>query len=291
MRPGRGHHGDVTGRRAIFLDFDGTYADRGLVPEAHVGTVRAARAAGHAVFLCTGRPRAMLSAEVLRAGFDGLVAAAGGYVEVAEQVVLDRRFPAELARRALAVLDEHDVAYLLEAPEAVYGPPGVAERLRALLVDHFSDPAEGEGTSSGRDGTADILAQLRPSSELGEASFGKVTIFDSPVSVTTLAAAIGDGVGVIPSSIQGMGDSAGELYLRGVHKAVGMEVAVAHLGLGRAATVAFGDSLNDVEMLEYAAVGVAIDGGHPDVLAVADHVAQGPEREGLVAAFAELGLL
>lgn len=280
----------MTGRRAIFLDFDGTYADRGLVPEGHVGAVRAARAAGHAVFLCTGRPRAMLSADVLRAGFDGLVAAAGGYVEVAEQVVLDRRFPAELARRALAVLDEHDVAYLLEAPEAVYGPPGVAERLRALLAGHFSEPAGGAGPA-GRDGTADILAQLRPASELGEASFGKVTIFDSPVSVTTLAAAIGDGIGVIPSSIQGMGDSAGELYLLGVHKAVGMEVAVAHLGLARADTVAFGDSLNDVEMLEYAAVGVAIDGGHPDVLAVADHVARGPEQEGLVAAFAALGLV
>lgn len=279
----------MTGRRAIFLDFDGTYADRGLVPAGHVGAVRAARAAGNAVFLCTGRPRAMLSADVLRAGFDGLVAAAGGYVEVAEQVVLDRRFPAELARRALAVLDEHDVAYLLEAPEAVYGPAGVADRLRALLADYVSEPADGAGRS-GRDGTADILALLRPSSDLGEASFGKVTIVDSPVSVTSLAAAIGDGVGVIPSSIQGIGDSAGELYLRGVHKAVGMEVAVAHLGIDRADTVAFGDSLNDVEMLEYAGVGVAIDGGHPQVLAVADHVAQGPEQEGLVAAFAALGL-
>lgn len=279
----------MTGRRAIFLDFDGTYADRGLVPAGHVGAVRAARAAGNAVFLCTGRPRAMLSADVLRAGFDGLVAAAGGYVEVAEQVVLDRRFPAELARRALAVLDDHDVAYLLEAPEAVYGPPGVADRLRALLADYVSDHADGAGVA-GRDGTADILALLRPSSDLGEASFGKVTIVDSPVSVTSLAAAIGDGVGVIPSSVQGIGDSAGELYLRGVHKAVGMEVAVAHLGIDRADTVAFGDSLNDVEMLEYAGVGVAIDGGHPQVLAVADHVAQGPEQEGLVAAFAALGL-
>lgn len=279
----------MTGRRAIFLDFDGTYADRGLVPAGHVGAVRAARAAGNAVFLCTGRPRAMLSADVLQAGFDGLVAAAGGYVEVAEQVVLDRRFPAELARRALAVLDEHDVAYLLEAPEAVYGPPGVADRLRALLADYVSDHADGAGVA-GRDGTADILALLRPSSDLGEASFGKVTIVDSPVSVTSLAAAIGDGVGVIPSSVQGIGDSAGELYLRGVHKAVGMEVAVAHLGIDRADTVAFGDSLNDVEMLEYAGVGVAIDGGHPQVLAVADHVAQGPEQEGLVAAFAALGL-
>lgn len=274
----------MTGRRAVFLDFDGTYADRGVVPAGHVAAVRAARAAGHRVFLCTGRPKSMLSAHVLDAGFDGLVAAAGGYVEVGERVLLDRRFPAELAARVLTVLDAHDVAYLLEAPDAVDGRPSVEGRLRALLAGHFADP-------SGRDGMADILVSLRTSEDLSGASFGKVTIFDSPVAVATLAEAIGPGVGVLPSSIQGMGDSAGELYLVGVHKAAGMEAVVEYLGLERRDVIAFGDGPNDLEMLQYAGVGVAIDGGHPDVIAAADSVTLGPRYEGLVAAFAALGLI
>ena len=51
-------------RRAIFLDVDGTYAIHGKVPDAHVGAVRAARAAGHKVFLCTGRPVSALTREL-----------------------------------------------------------------------------------------------------------------------------------------------------------------------------------------------------------------------------------
>lgn len=271
-------------RKAVFLDFDGTYADRGVVPAGHVAAVRAARAAGHLVFLCTGRPKSMLSDHALEAGFDGLVATAGGYVEVEEQVVLDLRFPADLAARALAVLDAHDADYILEAPEALHGRPGIGERVRTLLAGHFAD-------ATGRGGPQDILAQLRTSTDLSGAAFGKVTIFFSPVPVAALAEAIGDGVGVIPSSLEGMGDSAGELYVAGVHKAAGMEVVVEHFSMERRDVIAFGDGLNDVEMLEYAGIGVAIDGAHPEVLAAADHVAPGPQHEGLAAAFAALGLI
>ncbi|NTV39192.1 MAG: HAD hydrolase family protein, partial [Demequinaceae bacterium] len=62
------------GQRAIFLDVDGTYAHHGLVPPAHAAAVRAARAGGHLVFLCTGRPVSLLPQHLTAAGFDGVVA-------------------------------------------------------------------------------------------------------------------------------------------------------------------------------------------------------------------------
>lgn len=273
-------------RRAVFLDVDGTYAHRGVVPAGHVTVVRAARARGHAVLLCTGRPRSMLQPRLLEAGFDGIVAAAGGYVEVAGSVLVDRRFPVELAQRTLEVLDAHDVAYILEAPEVLYGPPGVDERLHELLRDHLR-PADGED----REGPVDILDALRMAADLSSASFGKVTVFGSPVPVTALVEEIGPGVGALPSSIPGMGESAGEIYLVGVHKAVGIELVSEHLGIPRRDVIAFGDGMNDLEMLAHAGIGVAILGADPRVIAAADRTAEGPETEGLVAAFAELGLV
>lgn len=226
----------------------------------------------------------MLLPSVL-AEFDGFVASAGGYVDVGGRVLADQRFPPELGRRLVALLDEHDVAYLLEAPDAVYGPVGVDRRLATLLAGHLrsSDTPE-------REGPRDILDVLQMAPDLSTTSFGKVTYFESPVAGTELIGELGGMVGVLPSSIPDMGDSAGELFLPSVHKAVGIGVAIDHLGIDREQVVAAGDGLNDLEMLQFAAVAVAIEGSDPRVLAVADHVAARPHEQGLAAAFAVLGL-
>jgi len=273
-------------RRAIFLDVDGTYAHRGEVPPAHASAVRAVRAAGHAVLLCTGRPTSMLPERILAAGFDGIVASAGGYVEVGGEVLTDLRFPAPLAARALAVLLAHDVAFVLEAPDALHGPPGLDRRLAHLLAGLLLP--EPSGTPQG---PRDLLDGLTMSDDLAGTSFAKITCFDSPVPVTALRAEIGGPLSVLPSSIPGMGAAAGELYLEGVHKAVGMRVAARRLGVAIEDVVAFGDGLNDLEMLAEAGIGVAIEGADPRLIAVADRLAAGPEQAGLVDAFGELGLL
>lgn len=142
-------------KRAIFLDFDGTLAHLGEVPPAHVEVVRAARAAGNAVMLCTGRPKSMLPARRLVAGFDGIVASGGGYVEVAGEVLSDRRFPAAVATRAVRTLTRHRVAFLLEAPDALYGLPGIDAVMAARLGAGRLAHEEGDGG-----GPRDVLERL-----------------------------------------------------------------------------------------------------------------------------------
>ena len=269
--------------RAVFLDIDGTYANRMVVPEAHRAAVRAARAAGNAVLLCTGRPRSMVPEPVLATGFDGFVGAAGAYVEVDGQVLADVRFPARVASRAVALLGAHDVAFILEAPEALYGPPGVGRRLAERFAKRFPDLPAG--------GPRDILDPLRTDGDLTRVSFGKITCFDSPVPLPALVREIGPEVALLPSSVPGMGDSAGEIYLLGVDKAVGMRMAADRLGVPMERVVAVGDGLNDLEMLAAAGTAVAVEGADPRLLALADRVVPGPDHAGLATLFAELGLV
>lgn len=269
---------------AVFLDVDGTYADYGVVPEGHARAVRAVREAGHRVLLCTGRPVSMLPAGILAAGFDGLVASAGAYVEVAGQVLVDRRFPADLAARTVKALDAHDAVYILEAQESLHVPLKASERLRVILDAHFMRAPEGPVGSSA------ILDALCPASDFSAVPFAKVSVFDSPVAMERLVEEIGEGIAFVANSVADEGRHAGELYQRGISKADGVAAVIAHLGIARKDTIAVGDGANDVEMIAYAGVGIAIEGSAPEVLAVADRTAAPPRQEGLVDAFARLGL-
>ena len=70
----------------IFLDIDGTLvntsANPEFIPESAVKAVRQARANGHQIYLCTGRSKAEIYDFITEVGFDGVIGAAGGFIEV-----------------------------------------------------------------------------------------------------------------------------------------------------------------------------------------------------------------
>lgn len=271
--------------RAVFLDVDGTYADHGVVPEGHVRAVRAARQAGHKVLLCTGRPLSMLPDSITGAGFDGIVASAGAYVEIAGEVLADKVFPADLARRTIAALDAHNAVYILEAQKSLHVPAAAKERLRTIIEGHFK-PVPGGPPS----GASAILDSINPREDGEDTTFAKISVFDSPVAMQQLVAEIGDGIAVVENSIAKEGQHAGELYQRGISKADGVAAAIAHLGIAQQDTIAVGDGENDLEMIAFAGIGVAIQGSSPQLIALADLTAAPPQQEGLIAVFAKLGI-
>ncbi|MEF2074654.1 HAD family hydrolase [Consotaella aegiceratis] len=268
----------------IFLDVDGTYADYGVVPEAHVTAVAEARARGHRVLLCTGRPACMLSGFLAEADFDGIVAGAGAYVEVGGRVLRDERFPPDLADRAVDILDAHKVAYILESPETLHGPPDIAAR-RAAVFEKLRSAA------GGRRSIPTSLFTIETGPRRRGAQFSKITVFDSSVPVGKLGELIGPEVATLPSSLPNLGSSAGEIFLADVHKALGAQLAALEFGAEARDVMAVGDGLNDLEVLEWAGIGVAIEGADPALLAVADRTAPGPERAGLARLFGDMGLI
>ena len=270
--------------KTVFIDFDGTFADHGQIPPGHLEAVRVARAAGHRVFLCTGRPKVMVPRRFRESVFDGLVCAAGGYVEIGGQVLADVRFPPELASRTAALLAAAQATFLLEAPDELFSTPAAAVRIHEIFHGVMW-PADSEN------GPEELLGALRTPDDLTACSFGKVSVLDAPVPVTELAVAIGPEIGALPNSVTGFGGHAGELYQLGVDKAVGVRVVEAHLGLRRADIIAIGDGHNDIEMLEYAGVGVAVAEAPPAIREVAQLTIPGPASAGLVEGFERLGLI
>ena len=77
------------------------------------------------------------------------------------------------------------------------------------------------------------------------------------------------------------GDKAVEVTAVGVNKAAGLAEVAEELGIEAKDVVAFGDYPNDVPMLAWAGLGVAVANAHAEVLAVADEVTASNDEDGV----------
>ncbi|WP_101776365.1 Cof-type HAD-IIB family hydrolase [Pasteurella oralis] len=72
-----------------------------------------------------------------------------------------------------------------------------------------------------------------------------------------------------------------DLFDEHISKASGIAAAIQHFGFTMQNVMAFGDGLNDIEMLTMAGVGVAMGNAHQQVKVAADHVTLHIEEEGI----------
>jgi hypothetical protein len=79
-----------------------------------------------------------------------------------------------------------------------------------------------------------------------------------------------------------------EISATGVDKAMALGELCATLGVSAAEVVAFGDMPNDVPMLRWAGLGVAVANAHPDALAAADDLTASNAEDGVALALERL---
>lgn len=72
-----------------------------------------------------------------------------------------------------------------------------------------------------------------------------------------------------------------EFAAAGITKGSGLDFLAAHMGFTPERTIAFGDGENDVELVEWASYGIAVDNAHPRVKAVADWICPSAEVQGV----------
>ena len=73
-----------------------------------------------------------------------------------------------------------------------------------------------------------------------------------------------------------------EILPKGVDKATAIEKLLLMLRCTREELICFGDGYNDMTMLEYAGMGVAMGNAKDEVKAVADYITSGNDEDGIV---------
>ena len=74
-------------------------------------------------------------------------------------------------------------------------------------------------------------------------------------------------------------------------KAKGIEALLQHLTVDRSEAIAFGDGKNDIEMIQFVGMGVAMGNAHPDVFPHANYVTKHVDEGGISHALKELNIL
>ena len=101
--------------KILFFDVDGTLVGfDGKMSESTKLALREARKNGHKIFLCTGRSYNQIYDFLLDFGFDGIVAAAGGYVEYQGKTIFHDVFGEKLVQNVLDKIENTETALIIQ---------------------------------------------------------------------------------------------------------------------------------------------------------------------------------
>ncbi len=270
--------------KLIFLDIDGTLTPAGsnVPPESAMQAIRKAQAHGHKVFLCTGRNLAML-APVLAYGFDGVVASAGGYITVGDTVIYDQPMTQEQFETALTALHESGVFCTIEGRDATYGDENLGDFLQGT-----------EGGNSEIERWRKALAEdldIRPMQQYDGCPIYKIVFMCQEAwQLEKARSLVEKDFTFVCQTVVAHGCLNGELINRAFDKGRGILRICEYLGVDVADTYGFGDSMNDLEMIDTVGYSVAMENGDPTIKAHSDYVCPSVEDDGLAIAFEKLNL-
>lgn len=274
-------------KKLIFLDIDGTLTEPGsnVPPASALEAVRGAQANGHKVILCSGRNYGMLS-PLLQYGFDGLVGSAGGYIEYGGKVVYDCPMTPEQQEKVLSVFAESGIYRTVESKNGTYTDEGFKVFLR--------ENAKASGNSELLRWREQLEKDLgiRPMSEYqGEPVYKIGFMCRKAEDLREPMRILGDSFAFCIQGTDEWGGINGELINKAFNKGMAVERLCGYLGAAVEDAIAFGDSMNDLQMIETAGVGVCMDNGSPALKERADLVCPSVSKDGLYAGFRELKLI
>jgi Cof subfamily protein (haloacid dehalogenase superfamily) len=254
--------------RLVVCDIDNTLVRFPDPPSPRaIDTIRAARATGVTVALATGRAfrRARPVAQILEIDAPVICNHGGSIRDASTGEIIHREtMPRALARQIVSWLQAQNVQLLLFDGDLVYHDCTTDE-----VVPDFQVYTRGEQSIFTRDvlqalpqETEIVLSTSRDRDHLARVFDRAQARFDSVARVLYTHP---HGLDIMPPS----------------SKAQSVAWLAAHLDVPQAQVMAIGDGSNDVDMLVWAGLGVAIGDGAPEALAAADVVAPHFEQDGL----------
>ena len=277
-------------KKAVFIDIDGTLFDHETseIPESAYRALAMAKENGHLLFLCTGRPRPDIGESILQLPMDGMILSCGAHVLVGGHCLYKAVFPQQELVSLLSYMEKHDIGFALEGSDRNYLSP-----LTFTLFHSFVSTDNKVNSEMARS----IMAQsgMHPIHEMHDRDMEqilKISIFSkNREAAHAMLAALPEHLYGFLYENRDIDVLNGEISIRGINKATGMNHILAYYQIPLADTIAIGDSLNDLEMLNHAQLGIAMGNAMEQVKQQADHVSDTIGQDGFYKALQYAGII
>jgi Cof subfamily protein (haloacid dehalogenase superfamily) len=253
--------------RLVATDLDGTVIrSDGSISERTKQMLAAVEEAGAVLVLVTGRPPRWMPPIVEATGHRGVAICANG------ALIYDLHTSSVVRHNLLSTSALADIVAALRRDV-----PGIA-----FAVERHDSGFAHEPAYRPRWDSSDAKA-VRPIEELLADGASKLLGRHEGMGADELLAAAHRSVGHLGTLTHSSSDGLLEISAVGVSKASALAELAAEHGIDAAEVVAFGDMPNDIPMLSWAGLGVAVANAHPEVIAVADEVTASNDDDGVAA--------
>lgn len=255
--------------KAVFFDFDYTLYShkKKCIPQSAFTALEKLHENGIKIFLATGRNtnEMVLFPEYKTIPFDGFVMLNG-------QICLDRNFNVVFANPFKGRTLENLVDFFNKKTM-----PVLFVEKDSLYLNYHSEIVD--------IATSDIACIKSPVGQYsGNPLFLAVAYIPKEEEESLHSLLPG-------TSFQRWGKMGIDIVAEGMDKTKGIEMFCKRLGINKEDTMVFGDSFNDVRMIEWAGIGVAMGNAVPEVKKVASFVTEDIDRDGVFSALKHFNLI
>lgn len=259
--------------KIVFFDIDETLIvkEKDYLPNSIYPAIQKLKANGILPAIATGRtPHSFppkIRSLIAETGIDIIVAMNGQYVTYRGEVVAKHPIPIEKIRQVVDFLEQHNIDY------AFVSDASVAVSNMTSIVRSAMDP-------------------LRTEYHIDKTHFNKREIFQ----ILPFYNETQDELIARSGILEGLKtvrwhENSVDLFEKQGSKARGILSVINHLGVDLKNVMAFGDGLNDIEMLATVGVGVAMGNAHQDLKKIASHITDHIEQDGVYNFLLKTGLI
>lgn len=257
--------------KILFFDIDGTLLDEETqtIPQSTLDALKQAKDHNHKIIINTGRPKSSLEPFIYDLQPDGFVCGCGTYVEFKNTVLHHETIEPKRCKQLVDTLIKYKIDAILEGLHHVYFTPNIQHiDLQAVQQRHV------DANFNINDIHDDVI------------QFDKFAMwFNTTVDIEGFKDTIKDFTYIVRDH------DFGEIIPTTCSKATGMQVLLDHLNLNVVDSYAFGDSYNDLTMLEFAGTSIVMGNAKEDLKQKATFVTKKVDDDGIYYALKELQLI